>query len=106
MCRLGGGVAPNQMLLNAAALAARLLVSMRMIDSPGAMLGRPLIGTAEAKLKELSSIFQPVMSAGAVPMFVTSNQSAPRELLPLDHGATSEMMSCAAPPVAAVTLRV
>ena len=48
------------------------------------------------------------MFAVAVPMFVTSNQSTRRlaGLLPLDQGATSEMMSEAVPPVATVTIRV
>jgi hypothetical protein len=47
------------------------------------------------------TIFQPPMVAAAAPMFVTSNQSTRREarLLPLDHGATSEMMSVAVPEI-------
>ena len=55
------------------------------------MLVMPLSATAEAKESELSSTFQPVMSMAVDPRFVTSNQSAATGLLPLDHGATSEM---------------
>ena len=66
---------------------------MKITDSPGAMLVMPFSGTAAAGDSELSSIFQPVMSTGDAPMFVTSNQSAPTGLLPLHHGATSEMIS-------------
>src|SRR5262245_35731404 len=65
--------------------------SMKMTDSPGAMLVMPLSAAAAANDCELSSIFQPeIFTANAV-VFVTSNQSAPTGLLPLDHGATSEM---------------
>ena len=49
---------------------------MKITDSPGAMLVMPFNATAEPKELELSSIFQPVMFAAAVPIFVTSNQSA------------------------------
>ena len=66
---------------------------MKITDSPGAMLVMPFSGTAPAGDSELSSIFQPVMTAADAPMFVTSNQSAPTGLLPLDHGATSEMIN-------------
>ena len=62
---------------------------MKTTDSPGAMLEMPLRGTAATGDSELSSTFQPVMSTGPAPVFVTSNQSAPTGLLPLDHGATS-----------------
>ena len=70
-------------------------VSMKITDSPGAMLVMP-VGHLRSALPtpfELSSIFQPVMFDGAVPVLVTSNQSALKGLLPLDQGATSEMMS-------------
>ena len=66
---------------------------MKITDSPGAMVVTPFSGTAAANDSELSSIFQPVMSTAAPPMLVTSNQSAPTGLLPLDHGATSEMIN-------------
>ena len=56
------------------------------------MLAMPFSATLLAKLLELSSIFQPVMSIARVPVFVTSNQSAPYGLLPLLHGDTSEMI--------------
>ena len=68
---------------------------MKITDSPGAMLVMPLKGTAAAKDSELSSTFQPVMSTGPAPVLVTSNQSAPTGLLPLDHGATSVMIKWA-----------
>jgi hypothetical protein len=55
------------------------------------MLVMPFSATAEPKASELSSIFQPVISTALDPLFVTSNQSAATGLLPLDHGATSEM---------------
>src|SRR5262245_17119282 len=109
ICRLAGGLAPNQMVLKFAASPAAvcpLPSSMKITDSPGAMLAMPLSGTAEPNELELSSIFQPVMFWAAVPMLVTSNQSAARLLLPLDHGATSEMISCGVPPVEAVIVSV
>ncbi len=56
------------------------------------MLVMPFKATAEPKTNELSSIFQPVTFTADTPVLVNSNQSAPSELLPLDHGATSEMM--------------
>src|SRR5262245_47368564 len=68
------------------------LLSRKITDSPGAMLVMPFRATAAANEFELSSIFQPAIFTGAGPVFVTSNQSAPTGLLPLDHGATSEMM--------------
>ena len=71
-------------------------VSRKITDSPAAMLVMPFSATAEANASELSSIFQPVMSTAVPPMFVTSNQSAATGLLPLDHGATSEMKSTGA----------
>src|SRR5262249_40444592 len=84
---------------------------MKITDSPGAILVMPFKDTATLKDFESSSIFQPAMFAVALPMFFTSNQS-PRRLvgpdagppLPLDHGATSEIMSVAVPPVEAVTV--
>ena len=66
-------------------------LSIKMTDSPGSMLVIPFRATDAAKEPELSSILQPVMSATKAVLFVTSNQSAARGLLPLDHGATSEM---------------
>src|SRR5439155_23596178 len=66
---------------------------------PGAMLPTPLSGTAAANDSELSSIFQPVMSTAAPPTFVASNQSAWTGLLPLAHGATSEMINLPAGPI-------
>src|ERR1700750_1297303 len=65
--------------------------SRKMTDSPGAMLVIPLKATVAANESELSSILQPVMSTAKAVVFVTSNQSAPTGLLPLDQGATSEM---------------
>ena len=65
----------------------------RFYDAYGWLHGS---STAEAKEPELSSIFQPVMSIALEPLFVTSNQSEPTGL-PLDHGATSEMMSVGLP---------
>ena len=50
-------------------------------------------GLGEPTPLELSSIFQPVMLMAAEVVFVTSNQSALKGLLPLDQGATSEMKS-------------
>src|SRR5262249_57194263 len=78
---------------NSAFAAARFEVSMKITDSPGAILLTPAKGTAAAKLCELSSIFQPRTSTGVAPTFDSSNQSAPTGLLPLDHGATSEMIN-------------
>src|SRR5262245_11961476 len=72
---------------------------MKITDSPGAMLAMPFKATAAAKDSELSSIFQPARSTALPPTFVTSNQSAPTGLLPLDHGATSEMISLPAGPI-------
>src|SRR4051794_38312304 len=66
---------------------------MKMTDSPGAMLVMPLRGTAEPKDAELSSTFHPAMLMAASLTLVTSNQSAENGLLPLDHGAISEMTS-------------
>src|SRR6185436_5356302 len=99
MRRLVGGLAPNQSDLKAALLPARSVVSRKITDSPGAMLVMPFNSTAVLKERESSSTLQPTMFAVAVPIFVTSNQSTARlgRLLPLDHGATSEMMSEAVP---------
>src|SRR5258708_5320678 len=69
------------------------LLSIKITDSPAPMLVMPLRDTAELKEFELSSILQPVMLIAVEPVFVTSNQSAATGLLPLDHGATSEMIS-------------
>src|SRR5262249_15242442 len=76
---------------------------MKITDSPGAMLAMPVNATAEPKDLESSSIFHPVMSTAALPILVTSNQSAASGLLPLDQGATSEMMSEEVPTVGTVT---
>src|SRR5262245_27009972 len=78
---------------------------MKITDSPGAMLVTPFKARADPNEFELSSTFHPAMFAAAVPTFVTSNQSSPTGLLPLDHGATSEMIRLAVPPVEAVTAR-
>src|SRR5262249_44846022 len=84
---------------------------MKITDSPGAIVVMPFKGTALPKDFESSSIFQPAMFAVAEPILVTSNQSTRRLVgpdagppLPLDQGATSEMMSVAVPPVEAVTV--
>ncbi len=61
-----------------------------MTDSPGLIVVIPLRGTERAELLELSSIVQPVISTGEDPPLVTSNQSLPNTLFPLDHGAVSE----------------
>ena len=87
---------PNQVLMKPVLNEARscpvaVVVSMKMTDSPAAMLVMPLSDTALPKELELSSIFQPVMSMALEPELVTSNQSARKGLLPLDQGATSEM---------------
>src|SRR5262249_39775857 len=66
--------------------------SMKMTDSPAPMLVIPLRGTAKLKELELSSIFQPLMFTALAPVFGNANQSSATGLLPLDHGATSEMM--------------
>ncbi len=71
--------------------AVRLELSMKMTDSPGAIVVIPLRGTEAAKLSWLSSILQPVISTAVAPPFVTSNQSSAKGLSPLDHGATSEI---------------
>src|SRR5262245_65809199 len=55
------------------------------------MLAIPVKATDAANEPELSSILQPVMSMALAVVLVTSNQSAPTGLLPLDQGATSEM---------------
>src|SRR5262249_31981573 len=66
---------------------------MKITDSPGALLGTPALGTDTFKRHELSALLQPAVLMAALPMLVTSNQSASRPTpLPLDHGATSETM--------------
>ena len=50
----------------------------------------PFKATELAKELELSSTFQPEIFTATVPVLVSSNQSAPTGLFPLDHGATSE----------------
>src|SRR5262249_31117323 len=89
--RPAGAFPPNQSVLNVLPIDADE-DSMKMTDSPGAMLVIPVIGTERPKEFELSSIRQPVGLIEAEPMFVTSNQSAARLLLLLDQGATSDMM--------------
>src|SRR5262249_40409883 len=80
-------------MIDAAGLAsAPLMTSRKITDSPGAILAMPLRGAA-ANDCELSSLFQPEIFTACAVVFVTSNQSAPTGLLPLDHGATSEMNS-------------
>jgi hypothetical protein len=49
---------------------------MKITDSPAPILATPFSARLEAKLFELSSNFQPVMSTALVPVLVTSNQSA------------------------------
>ena len=71
--------------------AAGLLDSMKITDSPAAIDVMPVSATADAKVPESSSIFQPVTSTGPEPVFVTSNQSEPYGELPLPHGVISEM---------------
>ena len=66
---------------------------MKITDSPAAMVVMPLKAIDEVKAFELSSTLEPVMSTALELLFVTSNQSAPTELLPLDQGATSEIIS-------------
>ena len=86
------------MLRNVALVAARLAVSRKITDSPGAIVVMPFSATAAAAEPELSSIFQPVMSIAKPVVLVTSNQSAATGLLPLDQGATSETNSLPAVP--------
>ena len=88
--RLAGTLEPNQWVRNASALVGSLF-SMNTTDSPAAMLVMPFSATAAAGEPELSSIFQPVISTANGEEFVTSNQSKPIGLSPLDQGATSEM---------------
>jgi hypothetical protein len=66
---------------------------MKMTLSPALMDVMPFNAKERAKAFELSSTLQPVISIADVVVLVTSNQSAATELLPLDHGATSEMKS-------------
>ena len=70
------------------------------------MVVMPVIRPAEPKLAALSFIFQPLMSTGVTPVFVSSNQSAPTALLPLLHGATSVTRIAPAPLVTAVMFSV
>ena len=74
-----------------AALVA--LVSKKITDSPGAMLVIPVNGNDAVKEFELSSTFQPVISRGALPLLVTSNQSAPTLVVLLDQEATSVILT-------------
>src|SRR5262245_51024813 len=67
------------------------VASTKMTDSPDPMLLMPFKANAAANEPELSSIFQPEIFRAEAVVFVTSNQSAPTGLLPLDQGATSEM---------------
>src|SRR5262245_30397578 len=67
--------------------------SMKITDSPEWMVSTPLSAAPSANDCELSSIRQPVMSMSKAVLLVTSNQSAPTGLSPLDQGATSEMNS-------------
>src|SRR5690349_8849884 len=69
---------------------------MKITDSPGPIEVTPFRATAMLPaapplLRELSSIFQPVMFTALEPVLVSSNQSAPK-VVALDQGATSEMM--------------
>src|SRR5262245_18594158 len=109
----GGVELPNQVLENAAASAASLeplvLPSMKITEARAGMLVTPRSGTDTADEFELSSIRQPEMLMAVEALFVTSTQSALNGLLPLDHGATSQMnrFGCVGfPPPASVMLRV
>ena len=88
-CKPAGGLLPNQVFKNFALVESGVDVSMKITDSPGAILVMPFSATEAANEPELSSIFQPVMSALVALVLVTSNQSAATGLLPLDQGATS-----------------
>src|ERR1700759_1049540 len=96
--------APLQSALKELAVAS--VPSISTADSPGARLVTPSHGTDEAKDAWLSLIRQPVMSTLVVPTLVSSNQSAATGLLPLLHGATSVIATCAdeVPPLLAVTV--
>jgi hypothetical protein len=76
-------------------LTELLSLSMKITDSPAAMLVMPFSETAAENELELSSIFQPLTLIAAMPMFVSSNQSAPIGEFPLDQGATSVILTCA-----------
>ena len=67
--------------------------SKKITDSPALIVVMPPIVTDEANEFELSSIFHPVMVTADVPVFDNSNQSAATGLLPLDHGATSDIIN-------------
>ena len=69
---------------------------MKMTDSPAAMLVTPASATELANVFELSSMRQPEMLTASAPILVSSNQSRPKGLLPLDHGATSEITTVGA----------
>lgn len=97
--RPAGAPAPNHRALKLSMTAVEAL-SMKITDSPGAILVMPFSATAEPNAFELSSTFQPVMFAAPVPMLVTSSQSAKIGLLPLDQGATSEKTRVAVPELA------
>jgi hypothetical protein len=75
--------------------------STKITDSPAAMEVTPFKPTEEAKALELSSNFQPAMFTATALVFVTSNQSAKYDELPLAHGLTSEMMMPPTPAAAA-----
>src|SRR5689334_11075635 len=83
-----GALPPNHVLMKLV-IALGDDDSIKIADSPAARLATPLSATAPTGDCELSSIFQPVRSTVVAPKFVTSNQSAPTGLSPLDHGATS-----------------
>src|SRR5262249_15431502 len=97
--------------MNACRLAARsdgAAVSMKITDSPGAMLVTPFRGTETANEFELSSIVQPTRLTDEVPKCVASNQSAASAggLFPLDRGAASVMARLIVPVTAGVMVRV
>src|SRR5262245_53838454 len=98
----GGVGVPNHVFEKAVASAASLvpavLPSMKITDDPAGMLVTPRRATEAANEPELSSMRQPVISTSNAVVLVTSNQSAPTGLLPLDHGAASEMNSLPAVP--------
>jgi hypothetical protein len=73
---LGPPLVPNQVLRKDAPTVVGEGVSRKITDSPAAMLVIPFRATDDAKEFEASSIFQPLMLTAALPVLVSSNQSA------------------------------
>ena len=69
------------------------LVSKKITDSPAAMLVIPVKAKAAVKELELSSTFQPEISRAALPLLVTSNQSAATVVVLLDQEAASVILT-------------